>query len=143
MTLVACRYAVVQFAPYRETGEFANAGVVLLCPTTGYFGYRLQTQRTQRIADFFDELPPEVYVRAIRAIGAELESVSQEIASTPPSAGRSDVLRHIFDRLTHPREAMVRFGTPRAVMTANPAAELAQQFSHCVERSFIAPEYAA
>ena len=47
MTAVACRYAVVQFAPCRETGEFANAGVVLLCPATGFFGYQLQTQRTQ------------------------------------------------------------------------------------------------
>ncbi len=43
MKLVACRYAVVQFAPYRETGEFANAGVVLMCPETGHFDFKLQT----------------------------------------------------------------------------------------------------
>ncbi|HQQ70703.1 MAG TPA: DUF3037 domain-containing protein [Alicycliphilus sp.] len=141
MSLVACRYAVVQFAPYRETGEFANAGVVLLCPTTGYFGYKLQTQRARRITDFFDELPREIYMRAIKAMGEELQRVAQVVANIPPGHGRSDALRHIFDSLTHPREAMVRFGTPRAVMTADPAAELERQFGHCVERSFVTPEY--
>ena len=83
MKLVACRYAVVQFAPYRETGEFANAGVVLMCPETGYFGFKLQTRRTKRITDFFDELPRSYYVRAVKAMEDELQRVAGVVAHAP------------------------------------------------------------
>jgi hypothetical protein len=140
MRLVACRYAVVQFAPYRETGEFANAGVVLMCPETGYFGFKLQTRRTRRITDFFDELPREFYVRAIKAMGNELERVAHVVVDAP-SHGRADYLRQVFESLIHPREAMVRFSAPRVVMTADPVGELARQFDHQVDRAFATPEY--
>ena len=139
--LVACRYAVVQFVPYRETGEFANAGVVLMCPETGYFDFKLQTRRTKRITDFFDELPRDFYLRAVKAMGSELERVAQLVAEVAPGTGRADHLRHLFDSLIHPREGMVRFSPPRAVMTADPATELVKQFDHQVERTFATPEY--
>jgi hypothetical protein len=140
MTSVACRYAVLQFSPYRETGEFANAGVVLLCPATGFFDFKLQTQRTKRITDFFDPLPREVYVRAIAAMRDELQRVAQ-VAMQIPAPGRMDALRQLFEALTRPREAMLRFGHPRTVLTTDPVAELARQFEHCVQRSFVTPEY--
>lgn len=140
MRLVACRYAVVQFAPYRETGEFANAGVVLMCPETGYFDFKLQTRRTKRITDFFDELPRSYYVRAVKAMEDELRRVAGVVAQAP-ATGRAEYLRQVFDSLVHPREALVRFSTPRAVMTADPASELERQFEHYVERGFATPEY--
>lgn len=140
MKLVACRYAVVQFAPYRETGEFANAGVVLMCPETGYFGFKLQTRRTKRITDFFDELPRSFYVRAVKAMEDELQRVAGVVAHAP-GTGRAEYLRQVFESLIHPREALVRFSMPRAVMTADPAAELARQFENYVERAFATPEY--
>lgn len=140
MRLVACRYAVVQFAPYRETGEFANAGVVLVCPDTGFFDFKLQTRRTKRITDFFDELPRNFYLRAIKAMEDELRRVAGHTAQAP-SQGRAELLRQVFDNLIHPREALVRFGPPRAVMTADPATELTRQFELCVERAFATPEY--
>jgi Protein of unknown function (DUF3037) len=140
MKLAACKYAVVQFAPYRETGEFANVGVVLLCPETGYFDFKLQAKRTKRITDFFDELPRNFYTRAIKAMGDELQRVTQTVLNAT-GHGRADYLRQVFDHLIHPREAMVRFGMPRAVMTTDPAMELANQFEHHVERAFATPEY--
>lgn len=140
MRLVACRYAVVQFAPYRETGEFANAGVVLMCPETGFFGFKLQTRRAKRITDFFDELPRSFYFRAVKVMEDELQRVASVVANAT-STGRADHLRQVFDNLIHPREAMVRFSAPRAVMTADPTVELARQFEHCVERAFATPEY--
>lgn len=38
---VPCQYAIIQFMPYPETGEFANVGVVLACPQMRYLGARL------------------------------------------------------------------------------------------------------
>ncbi len=140
MTPVACRYAVLQFSPYRETGEFANAGVVLLCPTTGFFDFKLQTQRTKRITDFFEELPRAIYLRAIHAMEEELQRVAQAVAQTP-ALRRADALRQLFESLTHPREAMLRFGPSRTVLTTDPATELVRRFEHCVQRNFVTQEY--
>lgn len=139
MRLVACRYAVVQFAPYRETGEFANAGVVLMCPETGYFDFKLQTRRTKRITDFFD-LKRFHFVRAVQVIAEELQRVAG-VVEHAPAAGRAEYLRQLFDSLVHPREALIKFSAPRAVMTADPAGELLRQFEHHVERAFATPEY--
>jgi hypothetical protein len=137
---LACRYAVVQFTPYRETGEFANAGVVLMCPESGYFDFKLQTRRTKRITDFFNELPRGFYVRAVKAMEDELQRVASVVARAP-STGRAEYLRQAFDSLIHPREALVRFSAARAVMSADPVVELARQFERCVERAFATPEY--
>ncbi|MBV5292500.1 MAG: DUF3037 domain-containing protein [Curvibacter lanceolatus] len=141
MKPVACRYAVVQFMPYSETGEFANVGVVLICPSTKYFGFQLQARRHKRITDFFDELPKEVYQRAVQAIETELQRIAEMVAEAPPGAGQIDYLRQVFESLVHPREALVRFGPARMVMTLDPAAELLKQFEHYVDRSFASAEY--
>lgn len=140
MNQLACRYAVVQFVPYLETGEFVNAGLVLICPRTGYFGYRLQRRKYARITGFFDELPRRVFLHAMDLIDSELRRVATLITNTP-CADRETFLRQVFDRLLHPREAIVRFSTPRALLTDDPAAELNHQFERHVHRAFATPEY--
>ena len=42
MKRFACHYAIIRFLPYPETQEFANVGVVLACPESGYFGFKLE-----------------------------------------------------------------------------------------------------
>lgn len=140
MRKVACRYAVVQFTPYTETGEFANIGVVLVCPQTGYFDFLLQTRKSKRVTDFFDELPRDVYLRAVQGIRTELLRLSDVVreASDPT---RVDFVRGLFERLVHPREAIIRFSAPRVLIADDPAAELRKQFDHYVDRAFATPEY--
>lgn len=140
MKKFACRYAVVQFVPYSETGEFANVGVVLMCPETGYFGFQLQTRKYARVTAFFDELKSPVYLTAIKIIQGELTRIGEAVANAP-STGRMDHLREMFTALVHPREAIVRFGTARAVLTDSPKQELKRLFDHYVDRSFATPEY--
>lgn len=140
MNKFACRYAVLQFAPYRETGEFANVGVVLMCPQTGYFDFMLQTRKHKRVTDFFDELPRHVYVRALQIMRAELQRTAEVLAKAPVS-DRAQYLRQVFDALAHPRETLVRFSAPRAVVTEDPAAELQRQYDYYVDRAFATPEY--
>lgn len=36
MKKFACQYAIDRFLPYMETGEFANVGIVMLCPDAGF-----------------------------------------------------------------------------------------------------------
>ena len=55
MKEVVCNYAIARFRPYRETGEFVNVGIVLICPQVNYFGYLFEKRKYKRITDFFPE----------------------------------------------------------------------------------------
>lgn len=140
MKKFACRYAIVRFVPYAETGEFANVGIVLTCPQTGYFSFKLQTKKYARITAFFSELNSQIYRDAVRAIGTELDRIKLlvEKFDTP---SRPDTIRQTFTHLVHPREAIIRFGEPRAILTDEPEVELKQLFNHYVDHSFADTEY--
>lgn len=137
----ACRYTIVQFVPYTETGEFANVGVVMACPETGYFDFKLQTRRYARVTTFFDALSPDVYRMALKAMHVELERIQRAITELPASTGRADQIRDFLAALIHPREAMVRFSQARPILTQDPAAQLIKLFDHYVDHAFATPEY--
>jgi hypothetical protein len=140
MNKLACRYAIVQFMPFVETGEFANVGIVLVCPKSGYFGYQLQTRKYGRITAFFDELQGRIYTESVRAFGQELERIHAFLLAQPES-DRTDIIRDTFEHLVHPREAMLRFGEPRAILVDAPEQAVDELFRHYVERDFATPEY--
>lgn len=135
MNKLACRYAILRFLPYTETGEFANVGVVLACPATGYFGFKLETRRYARLTHFFRELDRQVYLRAIGAFRDELErlrKVNEQVRDT--------ALRDAFTAMLHPREAILRFGEARALLTGDPAQAVEQLFARYVEHDFVQHE---
>ena len=135
MKKFACRYALIQFMPYSETGEFANIGVLLICPQTGYWAYKLETQKYKRYTNFFLGLNHAVYRDAVHTIDAELKRLQKvNIACTP------DSLLNAFNIAVHPREAIIRFGEPRGRLTDNPEQELLTIFNHYVEFGFLRNE---
>lgn len=138
MKRIGCRYAIVRFLPYAETQEFANVGIVLACPETGYFGFKLEKRRTGRITDFFKELDARVYRHAIAGFELELERIAGEVARQRPTP---DQMRSLFDALVHPREAIIRFGSARALLTEDPQQAVEKMFGHYVGRDFVTPEY--
>lgn len=142
MSLFACRYAVVQFLPYPETGEFANVGIVLLCPETRYFGFRLQSPRqTRRITGFFERLDRGIYTRALDVFQQELQRVAGHLDSTVFPRADAEGARQLFSALTHPREAIVRFAPVRAILSAAPEQEVEALFGRYVEHDFATPEH--
>lgn len=140
MKPLACRYSIVQFVPYAETGEFANVGIVLTCPQSGYFGFLLQSRKSKRVTDFFDALDRDFYKSAIKAVEEELSRLEALAHSLAPQA-KTDALRGMMAALEQPREAIVRFSPARVVLTQDPARELQQQFDHYVDHAFATPEY--
>ena len=140
MKKLACRYAIIQFMPFVETGEFANVGIVLACPRTGFFGYQLQTRKYGRITAFFDELQGRIYTESVRAFGQELERVRLFLTNLPES-DKTASIRDTFEHLVHPREAMLRFGEQRALLADSPEQAVGELFRHYVEREFATPEY--
>lgn len=140
MTPLACRYTIIQFAPFVETGEFANVGVVLTCPKTGYLDYRVQRRRYKRITDFFVGVERGHYLSAIDATVDELQYI-KDLVTKEGEAQTAERLRHFFTSLVRPRETVIKYSPERVVLTADPASELDRLFGHYVEHSFATKEY--
>lgn len=72
MNKIACQYAIVRFAPFVETGEFANVGILMIAPKERFFGFKLETRRHGRITRFFEELDRKHYTQALYQVREEL-----------------------------------------------------------------------
>ena len=141
MNRLACQYAIIRFLPYAETGEFANVGVVLGCPATGYLDARLMpTKRTGRIAAFFEQLDKRIYRDALNYLDDELERICRAVRECA-GQNHEDLVQQTFSALTRPREALLRFSDTRVVLTDEPGAELDKLFARFVERDFANKPY--
>ena len=138
MKKFACHYAIVRFLPYPETGEFANVGVVVACPETGYFGFKLIKRKFSRVTNFFDEIGHDTCSRALSMFGKELSRVSTLISERRQGP---EELRSLFNSLLHPREAIVRFSESSVRLAENPEKAIENLFLFYVERNFVTQEY--
>lgn len=136
MSRVACRYAIIRFMPYVETGEFANVGIVLACPATGFFGFKLQDRRYRRVTQFFEHIEARDYTQALRLFRDELNRIQDLAATAGHHADKAGFVRGLFERLVHPREAVIQFGEARAIMADDPVAVMNDLFLRHVEHDF-------
>lgn len=133
---LASQYAIIRFMPYAEIGEFANVGVALACPATGYFDACLMpVKKTGRITGFFEQLDKRIYREAMGYLREELERL-RELARA-----RTIPVAQIFNELTRPREALLRFSETRAILADLPEETLRKLFARFVERDFANKEY--
>lgn len=146
MKQVACHYAIIRFAPFVETGEFANVGVLLFAPKQRFFEFcLLGLHKHGRVTHFFEEMKPEVYKEAVRNLREELKRI-RNIAQHGSlrgerTLGDSGLAYHLFKEVIRPREGLVRFSEPRIVLANNPRKKLEDLFEFYVERSFVTKEY--
>ena len=140
MKKYACQYAIVRFLPYLETGEFANVGIVMACPATGYFDFKL-LNRIRRITAFFEELDAGIYRRAKSDFQQELQRIHNWLDPHKGEIQTPEFVRHFFSELTRPREVMMRFEGVRVLMTDDPAQQLDELFGYYVERNFATKAY--
>ncbi|WP_067278357.1 DUF3037 domain-containing protein [Mitsuaria sp. 7] len=134
MNQLACCYALVRFMPHSDAEEFVNVGVVVACPQTGFFDFRLKTQNTKRVTDFFG-LSPKIYVAAVLVMNGELHRVKEQLEHQP-GGDVATRTRALFEGVTHPREAQVKFSKARVALADSPEAELDRLYKHYVDRTF-------
>lgn len=145
MNTIPCIYAIVRFAPFVETGEFANTGVILLAPQHRYFGYRLMDNRYARVTHFFEPLQGKVVRATMRTLKEELARA----AALLKQHGFDKRLKHndiefaktLFNEIVRPRETTVKFSEPRVALVADPKAKLDELYAYYVERGFVTKEY--
>ncbi|MHB0889092.1 DUF3037 domain-containing protein [Acidithiobacillus sp.] len=142
MKKIPCLYAIVRFAPFVETEEFANVGIILLAPTEQYFGFRLLDRRYARVTRFFAEMKPRIFNTSMRNLREELQRVAVLLRERDPVPNLdSDFGRSFFAEIIRPRETIIKFSEPRSVLAADPKAQLKALYGFYVERNFATQEY--
>ncbi len=140
MNKMVCNYVTVRFLPYRETGEFANIGVVVFCPQTDYFDYRLELRKHRRIRHFFPELDHGILKAALLETAKRLNAHKSAGLLTAYGNRLSDtdatIALETFRDLIRKREALVHFGEAGTLLTQNPEQTLNELFERMVERQF-------
>lgn len=144
MNRTACQYVIVRFAPFVETGEFANVGVLMMAPQARYFGFKLETRRYGRITRFFEELDPKAYRNAMKALQEELERV-RDLLKAHGFDGRrkhndTEFAGRLFGEVVRPRESIIRFSEVRTVLADAPKKKLEALFAYYVGRNFVTKE---
>ena len=131
-----CKYAIVQFLPYAETEEFANVGILVCAPKTGFLGFKMANPRFARVTNFFDDLDGAVYKAAINTFVNELNQV-KKIGATL----KSDNLLDYVVEVTRYRESLLRFGNLRTIACENPQIIVEELYDRYVNRDFLTKEY--
>ena len=145
MKKIACQYAIVRFAPFVETGEFANVGIVMMAPDFRYFGFELELKRYARITHFFEDVDARLYKKTLYNLREELERIGDLLKTygfdRRLKENDVDFARRLFAELVRPRETIVRFGQVRTVLANNPEKKLKELFAFYVERNFVTKKY--
>lgn len=140
MNQVACSYAALRFLPYRETGEFANVGVVVWAPAARFFSYRCNLRLGKRIRGFFPDLDLDFYRKAVCGAQGLLDALHDQFAGKLTL--QQDVQVQRFHELVRTREGLMTFGPAGAMLADSPEQALDELYQRLVLRQFTKkPEY--
>jgi hypothetical protein len=141
---LACQYALLRFRPFVETGEFANVGVVLLCPEGRFFGYQM-LKTYARVTQFFHQLDSRVYLNGRALFLEELDRFAGHLRKVALDGRKRqpdvDLATRLFAELTRPRDAMLQFDDLRLALAADPKTALKDLFDHFVDRGLVTKTY--
>jgi hypothetical protein len=140
----ACQYAVIQFMPHPETGEFVNVGIVLQCPKEHYFDVKF-LQKHGRVTHFFKQMDKRIYLEGQRLFNHEMMRVKklfyQEVTHYQFDQGEHAI--RMFADLTRSREGIFRFNRPGTVLAEDCPKKLNELFGFYVESEFLTADYQA
>ncbi|MGY0161661.1 DUF3037 domain-containing protein [Edwardsiella tarda] len=129
-----CLYSIIRYAPYAETEEFANIGVVLCAPKLGQFHYLLTKGNNARVKNFFqDEI---IFPRAKEAIDIELKFAQEQSCRFQ----KPEKLANFFNYLIERKESIIHFSPARVVMAEHPQEVILELYNKFVNRSEVTKE---
>ncbi|CAI2539337.1 Protein of uncharacterised function (DUF3037) [Serratia proteamaculans] len=129
-----CMYSIIRYLPYTDTEEFANIGVILCAPKTGYLSYKLAPKNNGRVRTFFNDT--SIYPIARDSFNNELKFINGNA-----SAFSDDVaLANFFIRYVEKRESIFQFSDVRVSMAKSPINELDRLYQKFVNASEVTKE---
>lgn len=134
---MGCLYAIIRFAPYAETDEFANVGIVLCVPKTRFFGIKLVPTRFTRVTQFFDDIDNKLFSATRNKIEQELLRIKNEVGYLS-----ANQLAELFKEITRNRESIIRFGELGSALLQTPANDFIDTlYERFIGRDFVTKQY--
>lgn len=112
-TQAVCNYALLQFLPYPETGEFVNVGVLVTCMQPCLLHFTSEKTMPERVKAMFPRQDPQSYADAMTALRTDMERATS-------TARDPQTCQLIFGELVRRRESKFRFGEVRTILTNDP-----------------------
>lgn len=120
-------YSIVRFAPFADTDEFANVGIILTAPAIRRMEYKLASESLERVNHFFGCAP--VFAKALEMAKNELDAVRAMTAT----AQEDQIVNH-FRFLTEPKESLIRFSAMRSILVDDFDTTLEELFARYISR---------
>jgi len=143
MNKIIYNFAVIRFLPYRESGEFVNIGVAMMCPQINHFDFLVERRKRKRITNFFPELDYKgIFAGGVKHLEYELNR-NKAIVEADCDANQGifnfKVQHRIdaFQNLVAPTEDLFQFSEIGTGITHDPKPKLRELFDYYVERQFI------
>lgn len=108
-----CNYALLQFLPYPETGEFVNVGVLVSCMEPCLLHFTAGEDMPERVKAMFPQQDEQAYVDALAAVKTDMRRVTESVRDPK-------TCKQVFGELVRRRESMFRFGEVRTILTKDP-----------------------
>jgi hypothetical protein len=120
-------YAILRLVPSIERGEAINAGVVLLCRSSGFFGVRIELDPDRLAA-----LSPATNKEDVEDFLAGIQRIAAGDSSAGPIGSFSEAEK--FHWLTAPSSTIVQPSPVHTGMCDDPVEELEKLFQTLVKR---------
>ncbi|MGD8105807.1 DUF3037 domain-containing protein [Pantoea sp. FN0302] len=124
-----CLYSIVRYAPYAETEEFANIGVVMCAPKENFFDFQITKRNDSRVRNFFHD--DCIFPLAKDSIQRELQFAKAQASQI---VGHQQ-LAQFFRYFTAKKESIFQFSTVRVILSTDPKEELARIYHKYVNHS--------
>lgn len=112
-TQAVCNYALLQFLPYPETGEFANVGVLVMCPQPCLLHFKAEKVMPERVRAMFPRQHEQNFANAMAAIDNDMERAKGSVRDPK-------MCQRVFGEIVRRRESTFRFGEVRTILTDDP-----------------------
>ncbi|CDG16139.1 DUF3037 domain-containing protein [Xenorhabdus doucetiae] len=124
-----CLYSIVRYAPFAETEEFVNIGVVMCMPKLRKFHFRLTKSNDKRVRHFFRD--DSIFPYARDAVHKELMFAQEMVRDIHDPYKIAD----FFNTFIVPRESIFFFSPPRVILSENPDQELTDIYNRFINHS--------
>lgn len=121
-------YSIIRYAPYVETEEFANVGVVICTPKKGQLIFRLTQKNDAKIKSFFRD------VTLFNAIKPAIENELKIASKIAKQLIYPEKVRDFFFTFTEPRESLIFYSSTRLLMALDSQVELNRLYNQFVRQ---------
>jgi hypothetical protein len=126
------KYVVIRFLPYGETDEFANIGILVFSPETGFFDFKLAPPIYNRITHFFKKLETNFYKNIISLFNEEFSTIKKIIQELP----KQEFIYYMENMFT-PKESVIQFSSVRSILVDNNKNIIEQLYNNYVIGNFL------